>query len=258
MLSNPFKALKIGAETINENPVKYNKSRISRSIRTTYNLHIRGAYMPGQKEIFTTTSISKINQNSHLVNNQNMSSFRNANIHSCTYKTEHKDNIKINEFVPNDDEALLVAINELYRNIFGNLSLMESERPINIERRLRNGDITIREFTRKVCKSSIYKHFYFDSVSQSRSISLSYKHILGRPIKDRRELTQSSNILNKQGYEALIDWLIDSVEYKNIFGEDIVPHIRTWNSPIGITTKIFLETSHMTKSLASSDICGVI
>ena len=37
--------------------------------------------------------------------------------------------------MPNDDEALLIAINELYKNIFGNFSLMQSERPINIERK---------------------------------------------------------------------------------------------------------------------------
>ena len=59
MLNIPFKANKIGAETINNNPVKFNKSRISGSNRTTYNLHIRGASMPGEKDKFTTNSIQK-------------------------------------------------------------------------------------------------------------------------------------------------------------------------------------------------------
>ena len=52
MLTIPFKAFRIGAETINKNPVKYNKSRISGSNQTTYNLHIRGASMPGKKDKF--------------------------------------------------------------------------------------------------------------------------------------------------------------------------------------------------------------
>ena len=55
MLAIPFKALKIGAEAINQNPVKYNKSRISGSKKTIYTLHIRGASMPGEKEKFTVT-----------------------------------------------------------------------------------------------------------------------------------------------------------------------------------------------------------
>ena len=163
--------------------------------------------------------------------------------------------LQIKEFVPNDDEALLIAINALYKNIFGNLSLMQSERPIDIERRLRNGDITIKEFTRVVCKSSIYKDLYFDSISQYKSIKLRYKHILGRPITSQREVAKSSNILNKLGFEAHIDWLIDSEEYNNCFGDDIVPYMRSWNSPIGLQTKSFLDTSFITKAFATSDIC---
>tara|TARA_Y100001968_G_scaffold120363_1_gene109605 strand:- start:1593 stop:2384 length:792 start_codon:yes stop_codon:yes gene_type:complete len=260
MLTIPFKALRMGAETINESPVKYNKSRISGSNRTTYNLHIRGASMPGEKNKFTTTSNTKPKLYSNLLNNKNMSSYRRDKINTYNYKILNKNQIpkdllQINEFVPNDDEALLVAINELYRNIFGNFSLMESERPIDIERKLRNGDITIKEFTRRVCKSSTYRNLYFHSISQYKSIKLRYKHILGRPIKSQKEVTQSSKIINKLGFAAHIDWLIDSEEYNNIFGEDTVPYMRSWNSPIGLKTKHFIETSSIKKAFAASDIC---
>ncbi len=263
MLTIPFKALKIGAEAINKNPVKYNKSRISGSKKTTYDLHIRGASMPGEKAKFTVTSKTKPKQIENLLNNKIMSSYKRNKIESYNYKIINKDNAAINivkskEFVPNDDDALLVAINELYRNIFGNLSLMESERPIDIERKLRNGDITVREFTRQICKSTIYRSLYFESISQYRSIKLRYKHILGRPIKSQVEVSRSSNILNELGFEAHIDFLIDSDEYNNIFGEDIVPYIRSWNSPIGFKTRSFLETSFITKAFAASDICEII
>ncbi len=263
MLAIPFKALKIGAEAINKNPVKYNKSRISGSKKITYNLHIRGVSMPGEKEKFTTTSKSKPKQLENLFNNKVISSYRRDKIESYNYKKINKESsainmLQINEFVPNDDDALLVAKNALYKNIFGNLSLMESEQPIDIERKLRNGDITVREFTRKICKSTIYRKFYFDSISQYKSIKLRYKHILGRPIKSQIEVIQSSNIINKLGFEAHIDYLIDSDEYNNVFGEDIVPYMRSWNSPLGFKTKIFLETSSITKAFATSDICQII
>ena len=259
MTTIPFKAFEMGAETINRSPVKYNKSRISGSRNTTYNLHIRGASMPGEKEKFTSTSNTKPKLISDLRNNPIMSSYRRDKIDTYNYKVLNKNDIskkmvQINEFVPNDDEALVIAINALYKNIFGNLSLMESERPIDIERKLRNGDYTIREFTRAICKSSIYRHFYFNSVSQYKSIKLRYKHILGRPITSQREVSQSSNILNKLGFESHIDWLIDSEEYNNTFGEDVVPHIRSWNSPIGLKTKTFLDTSSITKAFSTSDI----
>ena len=66
---------------------------------------------------------------------------------------------------------------------------------------------------------------------------------------------QSSNILNQLGFEAHIDWLIDSEEYNNVFGEDIVPYMRSWNSPIGLKTSSFPETSSIKKAFATSDIC---
>ena len=263
MSSIPFKALKIGAEAINKNPVKYNKSRVSGSKKITYELHIRGASMPGEKEKFTVTSISKPKQLENLTHNKVMSSYKRDKIESYNYKNHNKDSneiniLQINEFVPNDDDALLIAINALYKNIFGNLSLMQSELPIDIERKLRNGDITVREFTRKICKSTIYKKYYFDSISQYKSIHLRYKHILGRPIKSQIELSQSSNILNNLGFDAHIDFLIDSDEYNNSFGEDIVPFMRSWNSPIGFKTKSFIETLSIKKAFATSDNCKII
>ncbi len=260
MLAIPFKAFRIGAETINKNPVKYNKSRISGSTKTTYNLHIRGASMPGEKDKFTTTSNTKPKLNFNLLNNRVMSRYKKDKINLYNYKVKNKTNLNLNllqikEFVPNDDETLVIAINALYKNIFGNLFLMQSERPIDIERKLRNGDITIKEFTRKICKSIIYRTYFFDNISQYKSIKLRYKHILGRPINSQREVSQSSNLLNQLGFEAHIDWLIDSEEYNDIFGEDTVPYMRSWNSPIGLQTKSFLDTSSITKAFATSDIC---
>ncbi len=257
MLTIPFKALRLGGETINNEPVKYNKSRLSGSKKIPYNLHIRGAYMPGKKDKFTTTSTTKPKLGSSLLNNNVMSTYKRDKINSHDYKIKNTNKLnllQINEFVPNDDDALVIAINALYKNIFGNLSLMESERPIAIERKLRNGDITVKEFTRKICKSEIYRNYYFDNISQYKSIKLRYKHILGRPIKSQLEVRQSSIIINEQGFEDHIDFLIDSEEYNKAFGEDIVPFVRSWNSSIGFQTKSFLETSLITKAFATSDI----
>ncbi len=245
MLPIPFKAYRIGAERVNKNPVKYNKTRISGNNKTTYNLHIKGACMPGQKDKFTTTSRSKTELDKPLLDNQNMKAFQ----------LEKHNFSKNTKFAPNDDESLLIAINASYRQVFGNISIMDSERPIDMERRLRNGDITIREFIRQICKSDFYKSYFFHKISQYKYIQLSYKHILGRSIKDQNEIIKSSIILHEEGFSNHVDWLIDSNEYNEVFGEDIVPYIRGWNSPLCFKTRDFLETKNVTKAFATSDNC---
>ena len=262
MIDIPFKALCIGAENKNLNPVKYNKSRISGSKNTTYNLHTRGVYMPGNKEIFTPSSKTKSQLDKDLYINQNMSAFQKETIktnHSLSYKNylNQRQLYAYLEYAPNDDDTLVIALNTLYRHIFGNLFVMDSEKPIDIERRLRNGDITIKECTRQLCKSNYYRKNYFENINQYKSIKLRYKHILGRPIIDPKEVTDSSKILNNLGFETHIDWLIDSDEYDNYFGEDTAPYMRSWNLSKGLKTKSFLETSYLTKAFATSDNCEI-
>ena len=76
MLNIPFKALKIGAERIYETPIKYSKSRVSGSNKTTYYIHSKGACMPGLKDKFTTNSKTKPGQNADLINNKVIQAFK--------------------------------------------------------------------------------------------------------------------------------------------------------------------------------------
>jgi phycoerythrin-associated linker protein len=47
-----------------------------------------------------------------------------------------------------------------------------------------------------------------------------------RVIKFLKDNSINTNAVNKT-------FLIDSDEYNDIFGEDIVPYMRSWNSPVG-------------------------
>ena len=97
MLNIPFKALRMGAESKNDSPIKYNKSRLSGSNNTTYNLHIKGASMPGIVENFTIDSTSKANLLEDLNNNRVMKSFIREKYDFQNYKLEkrqQKNNMK--------------------------------------------------------------------------------------------------------------------------------------------------------------------
>ncbi|WP_241433965.1 MULTISPECIES: phycobilisome rod-core linker polypeptide [unclassified Prochlorococcus] len=243
----------------NSGSTSYSKRRLSGSKMKTYIMHCRSKCMPGQQSLFTNNPNSKPRE----VSKNRMSQIRDAfklanyvkenNVIGEKSTQNSKDLFTYEQFHPHSDEALLMAIQAVYIQVFGNLRPMESERPKDIERRLRNGDISIREFLRNICKSDFYKKYYLENVNQSKCIELSFMHLLGRPLIDNKEFESNIKLINEEGFERHIDSLIDSLEYQEIFGEDIVPYPRFWNSPCGSTTSIFKKTTSFRIGSASSD-----
>ena len=259
MYSIPEISLKFGGELINKNPVKFSKSRIAGSKNTTYILHSKGGCMPGQPELFNINSISKPNLSDGINENRIIRAFRLSNSkrenksNGIKYIGDNLSSFTYDSYSPNDDQTIRVAINSAYRQIYGNLHAMESERPIELERRLRNGDLSIREFIRQLAKSPFYLFHYFAKVSQQRSIELNIKHLLGRPTTTQEEIIKHIELINDQGFNTHIDSIIDSDEYIETFGEDTVPFMRCWNSPCGVETASFIGSSKLVKAFATSD-----
>ena len=156
------------------------------------------------------------------------------------------------QYSPEDSESLRQAINASYRQVFGNAHIMEFERSTELEAQLRNGDIDIQGFIRGLAKSSLYKARFFDSVSPQRGIELIFKHILGRPPHGQREVSACIATLAKGGHDAVVDSLVDSSEYTEIFGEDIVPYARVWSSP-NFSTASFPNMAELERNFAGSD-----
>ena len=88
---------------------------------------------------------------------------------------------KPSAFTANDNAAFHIAVQAAYRQVFGNVQPMESERLLSAESKLRNGDINVREFVRKLAQSDFYRSRFFDAVSPHRAVELNFKHLLGRP-----------------------------------------------------------------------------
>ncbi len=255
----PEKALRFGAQAINQNPISYGKTRVSGQGNLTYIMHCRAGRMPGQEELFTISSLSKPSMDSSLTSNQVIRAFERERI-SFNLKTKGNKYSKTNmdlftheEFNPHDDETLLLAIKASYAQIYGNFNAMESERPTDAERLLRNGDISIREFIRILAKSQFYRQHYYEKVTQLRSIELNFKHILGRPPINHSEVTFHIELIYNQGYESHIDYLIDSDEYNEVYGCHIVPYQRCWDSCCGIYTSTFNNNAALSRGFAISD-----
>lgn len=125
------------------------------------------------------------------------------------------------------------AIRAVYRQVLGNAHVMESERLVSAESKLCDRSISVRGFVEAVAKSEFYRSRFFETCSAYRFVELNFKHLLGRAPVDQTEVAEHIRILNEQGYDAEINSYLDSQEYFDSFGENIVPYYRGMNSIVG-------------------------
>ncbi|MEM9246220.1 MAG: phycobilisome rod-core linker polypeptide, partial [Cyanobacteria bacterium P01_F01_bin.153] len=119
------------------------------------------------------------------------------------------------------------VVKAAYRQIF--------ERDINrayslgvsdLESKVKNGDISMKEFVRRLTNSPLYRKEFFEPFINSRALELAFRHILGRGPSSREEVQKYFSIVSSGGLGALVDALVDSQEYSDYFGEETVPYLR--------------------------------
>ncbi|MEM7725068.1 MAG: phycobilisome rod-core linker polypeptide [Cyanobacteria bacterium P01_A01_bin.45] len=130
-------------------------------------------------------------------------------------------------------EDIQTIIRAVYKQVLGNPHIMESERLISAESQLCDRSITVREFVRTVAKSAFYRSRYFEKCAPYRFVELNFKHLLGRAPEDQREISEHIVRCVAEGYFSEIDSYIDSEEYLNNYGENIVPYNRGNLSRVG-------------------------
>ncbi len=151
------------------------------------------------------------------------------------------------------ENELQSVFRALYRQVLGNDYVMKSERLISAESLLRQGSITVREFVRAVAKSELYKSKFFYPNSNQRFTELNFKHLLGRPPYDEAELASHTSLCELKGYDAEIDSYIDSIEYENKFGNNLVPYYTGFMVEPGVRTVGFSRMFRLYRGYASSD-----
>ena len=156
-------------------------------------------------------------------------------------------------YSPDDAAALEEVIAASYRQVFGNAHVMDFERCTELEAQLRNGDLDVRNFVRGLAKSSFYKSRFFSGVAPQRGIELNFKHLLGRAPHAQAEVSGKISMLAEHGHDAVIDSIVDSAEYLEVFGGDVVPYARAWSSPADLATSAFSMLSALQKNFAGSD-----
>jgi phycobilisome rod-core linker protein len=114
----------------------------------------------------------------------------------------------------------------LYRQIFGEHLILESYRQPFLESQLRNRAISVREFVRGLGKSETYRELVADTNSNYRLVDITFKRFLGRSSYGKDEQITWSIVIATKGLHGFIDAVVDSDEYSQNFGDDIVPYQR--------------------------------
>ncbi len=119
------------------------------------------------------------------------------------------------------------AIKAAYRQVFErDITRAYSQSISDLESKVRNNEISMKEFIRRLAKSPLYRKQFFEPFINSRALELAFRHILGRGPSSREEVQKYFSIISEGGQSALIDALVDSNEYADYFGEETVPYIR--------------------------------
>jgi phycobilisome core-membrane linker protein len=118
-------------------------------------------------------------------------------------------------------------IKAAYRQVFErDITRAYSLNVSDLESKVKNGEISMREFVRRLAKSPLYRKNFFAPYINSRALELAFRHILGRGPSSREEVQKYFSIVSSGGLPALVDALVDSQEYSDYFGEETVPYLR--------------------------------
>ncbi len=150
------------------------------------------------------------------------------------------------------DNDKAVLIRAVYKQVLGNQYVMASERLEGPESLFKRGYVSVRELVRQVAKSGLYKSKFFENCNPYRFIELNFKHLLGRAPQNKAEMLHHFTILQEQGYDAEIDSYIDSAEYQERFGEEVVPYLHGFNYGTGQQGLQFSYMLQLTRGVGAS------
>ena len=150
-------------------------------------------------------------------------SSQNARVEGYEVRNDDKPRIYSAEALLEYSE-MTELIDAAYRQIF--FHCFDADREQFLESQLRSNQITVRDFIRGLLLSDTYLRSFYEKNSNYRFVEQCIQRALGRdPFNEREKIAWSIKIATK-GVAGFIDELLDSDEYLENFGYDIVPYQR--------------------------------
>jgi phycobilisome core-membrane linker protein len=127
------------------------------------------------------------------------------------------------------------VINAIYFQVMDVFSgeVPEYFRRSELESKLCNGEISVREFIRALASSDSYVQRFYTPYPNAKVVEFLFRQLLGRAPASQDEIQQYNKLLSEGGLKAAVNALIDSPEYAQYFGQDVVPYRRFPSVPAG-------------------------
>jgi phycobilisome core-membrane linker protein len=100
-----------------------------------------------------------------------------------------------------------------------------------LESKLGNQEINLKEFIEGLGTSQLYIKEFYTPYPNTKVIELGTKHFLGRAPLDQAEIRKYNQVLASTGIRGFIGAMVNSMEYLQAFGEDVVPYNRFLTLP---------------------------
>jgi phycobilisome rod-core linker protein len=153
--------------------------------------------------------------------------------------TPRTQNARVNSFLVGGDESPRMApldlgrstaatdaiIAQAYRQIY--FHAFKVDRDPVLESQLRSGQITVKDFIRSLLLSRKFRDDFYRCNSNYRMVDQIVGRVLGRPVHGDQERIALSILIAQKGLPGLVDHLLASQEYTEMFGLDQVPHQRS-------------------------------
>lgn len=129
-----------------------------------------------------------------------------------------------------EDTFSVTEIQELiwaaYRQVFSEHETLRANRQLQLESQLKNRNITVRDFIRGLAKSERFYQTVVAVNNNYRLVDVCLKRFLGRSSYNKDEQIAWSIKTATLGFYGFVDALLDSEEYTDAFGDNIVPYQR--------------------------------
>ncbi|KAI0564604.1 Phycobilisome 318kD linker polypeptide [Gracilaria domingensis] len=148
-----------------------------------------------------------------------------------------------------------VYIQAIYRQVFGNAYIMESEREemSKLESEFRDLRLTVKDFCRALGKTYQYRKRFFEGRPLYGAIELNFKHFLGRTPDGLEQYRAKSAVYDAKGYDAFIDAFFDDGEYDAFFDEFRVPYYRGHLTSSNLSMCAFTHMFQVVRGASTSD-----